>query len=77
MPPTLDAAQLCGINAIVACATRFRRHRTMERKKALACALRSSYTAAVRVRQSLDVATDLKQFPYMELLDSNLAPQDY
>ncbi|HKN13607.1 MAG TPA: hypothetical protein VJX68_10485 [Candidatus Binatus sp.] len=23
MPPTLDAAQLCGINAIVACATRF------------------------------------------------------
>ena len=46
-------------------------------KKALAPALGSGYTAAVRGLVTIREATKLKQFPYMELLDSNRARKEY
>jgi hypothetical protein len=45
--------------------------------KALAPALQSGYTAAVRGAATFDEATKLKQFPYMELLDSKRARKEY
>jgi hypothetical protein len=46
-------------------------------RKPLAPALGSDYTAAVRGAATFCEATKLKQFPYMELLDSNRARKDY
>jgi hypothetical protein len=46
-------------------------------RKALAPALGSGYTAAVRAAATLCEATKLKQLPYMKLLDSNLARKEY
>ena len=45
--------------------------------KALAPALGSDYTAAVRGAVDLCEATKLKQLPYMKLLDSNRARKEY
>ncbi len=46
-------------------------------EKPLASSATNSYTAAFRSAARLNPATDLKQFPYMELLDSNVAEKDY
>jgi|HubBroStandDraft_2_1064218.scaffolds.fasta_scaffold2777116_1 hypothetical protein len=46
-------------------------------RKALAPALQSGYTAAVRAAVTFDGATKLKHFPYMELLDSECARKEY
>ena len=46
-------------------------------EKALASRAAKSYTAAFRGAATPNPATDLKQFPYMELLDSNVAEKDY
>ena len=46
-------------------------------EKALASDATNSYTAAFRGAARPNPATDLKQFPYMELLDSNVAEKDY
>jgi hypothetical protein len=46
-------------------------------RKALAPDLQSGYTAAVRGAATFDEATKLKQFPYMELLDSECARKEY
>ena len=49
----------------------------LEQRKALASHAANSYTAAFRSAARLNSATGLKQFPYMELLDSNVAEKDY
>jgi len=77
MPMTADAAQLCGITAIVGCAIGNSPVLFTILRKALAPDARSGYTAAVRGAQTLGEATRLKQFPYMELLDSNYARKEY
>jgi|SRR5580658_1513433 hypothetical protein len=46
-------------------------------EKALASHAANSYTAAFRSAARPNSATGLKQFPYMELLDSNVAEKDY
>ena len=46
-------------------------------EKPLASNATNSYTAAFRGAATPNPATDLKQFPYMELLDSNVAEKDY
>jgi len=76
MLATADAAQLCGIVAIVTVQSNLPRL-AHNLRKGLACALRSGYTAAVRGRGGTDEATKLKQFPYMKLLDSNCARKEY
>src|ERR1700735_5272437 len=49
----------------------------LEQRKSLASHAANSYTAAFRSAARLNSATGLKQFPYMELLDSNVAEKDY
>src|SRR5271155_3672954 len=46
-------------------------------EKALASHAANSYTAAFRSAATSNSATGLKQFPYMELLDSNVAEKEY
>jgi len=72
----MDAAQLCGIKAIAGCALNFAKLRSIT-EKVSRHPTDPDRLPPVRSSAIPFGATKLKQFPYMELLDSRLARKHY